>query len=182
MTEQQSGYSDAPISSLNPDITIVNPEAIPGMLENMCSDPGVACSLPMLLSPTGQVRRSCRQFYTARSLAVTRIARMFGRSDRMRKHHYLDADRSGFGCSPSARGRAVAVGCSAVFVRNSRSDRSLHRIEQLSLDGLRLPLSGRGCRPGRSASRAVSRFGAHPVCERGRRRAGRSDDLRGDDA
>lgn len=80
----------------NPDISLLNPQAIPGALRYMTDHPRVACLIPQLVNYELKPNHACRQFYTLKTLLAARIPWVYNRSPQfLRNHLYLDHDRNG---------------------------------------------------------------------------------------
>jgi GT2 family glycosyltransferase len=77
----------------NPDITILNPDAIKDVIDYMNARPRVACVLPSLVDRDYQPIRSCREFYSFKTLVASRLPMVrSGNSKLLREHFYIDRD------------------------------------------------------------------------------------------
>jgi GT2 family glycosyltransferase len=77
----------------NPDITVMNPEAIKEVIDYMLAHPRIACVLPSLVDKDLQPTRSCREFYTFKTLLASRIPVLCNRnSELLGRHFYADRD------------------------------------------------------------------------------------------
>jgi GT2 family glycosyltransferase len=86
---------DAVALLCNPDISLLNPQAIPEALSYMTDHPQVACLIPQLVNYELKPNHACRQFYTLKTLLAARIPWVYNRSLQfMRNHLYLDYDRN----------------------------------------------------------------------------------------
>jgi len=79
----------------NPDITILNPDAIKDVIDYMNAHPRVACVMPSLVDREFQPTRSCREFYTFKTLLASRLPMVRnGNPKWLREHFYIDRDCS----------------------------------------------------------------------------------------
>jgi len=95
----------------NPDIRIMNPEAVIDLLTRFRDHQDVGCLLPALVNRDLQPVYSCRKFYTLQTLLASRIPWWRERPPRfLRDHFYMDAEANepfdvdwGSGCAMFVR-------------------------------------------------------------------------------
>ncbi|MDD4871112.1 MAG: glycosyltransferase [Kiritimatiellae bacterium] len=78
----------------NPDVIILNPDVIREAVDYLAEHPEVACLLPALYDSNSVCRMSCRQFYTWKTIAMSRMTDRQRVYDMMPGHFYLDKDRN----------------------------------------------------------------------------------------
>lgn len=83
---------DGVILVCNPDITILQPDAISEAVRYLLGHPDVACLVPAIFDPAGERRVSCRQFYTWRTMIMARMFNKRRLHSMVPEHFYLDRD------------------------------------------------------------------------------------------
>ncbi|WP_052316045.1 glycosyltransferase [Desulfomonile tiedjei] len=79
----------------NPDVTIINPEAMLEAIEYLTQNPEVSCLIPTLVDPRFRPTYSCRKFYTLKTLIASRMPWFKNRPPEFLKQHlYIDRNRS----------------------------------------------------------------------------------------
>ena len=79
----------------NPDIMVVNPEAIAELIHHMNSNSQIACVLPSMVDSECQPIPSCRKFHTLQILLASGLSWLRrGKAKFWRPHDYMHCERS----------------------------------------------------------------------------------------
>jgi GT2 family glycosyltransferase len=88
---EELGYSHGPALICNPDVRLLTPQTLKSALTYMKENPDVACLVPRSVDRRMRELRSCRSFFSIRTLLASRIRLLHKSPPKfLQDHFYLD--------------------------------------------------------------------------------------------